>query len=263
MPLEKTFGFKQNQGIQTPIYGPGIGGDPIQKARIENSNIRERTGSTAYQRAGLDPNYIPGYGHPSAANNIGGVLPRAQWDQQFQTPATQAGNAARDASATALNAIGVPTIPSGPVATQGGTMMRVDPFGPHPVNNLFPGQANTASLANHVQVTPNLPINPSATGNETGDQWAAIQRGNAAAYAPGGTFQGRADPYQPTPAGDLAAIAARYGTPGGQNGVAFVNDQRSNVDAAGNPLKQAAKTLPVIPGVTPAVDANNKANPYA
>lgn len=260
-----TYGYSKDDGMETRIYDQGAGGDPQAKARIEASNARRRVGSTPLQRLGGDAGYIPGYGHSAAANNRDSLMPQAQWDQQFKP---QMSTGAADPysqpapGSTEYGIIHAGELP-GTVAPHAMTVGEAM-GGAHPMNNLYPGQANTASLANHVQVTPNLPINPPATGNETGDQWAAIQRGNAVAYAPGGTFQApRADPYQTTPAGDLAAIAARYGTAGGQNGVAFVNDQRSTVDASGNPIKQAAKTLPVVPGVTPAVDANNKANPYA
>lgn len=128
------------------------------------------------------------------------------------------------------------------------------------MNNLYPGQANTASLADHVQVTPNLPINPRATGNESAATWQAIQQGNAAAYAPGGMSR-TMDPYQTTAAPDLAGIAARYGTPGGTNGVAFVHDQRSNVDTTGNQLA-APQPVP-IEGVSPASAHNDLTNAQA
>lgn len=258
-----TFGYKDNDGLTTPLFGSDTGGDPESKARRESSNARRRVGSTPAQRANLDPEYRPGYGKGAPANTTGSLLPKAQWDEQFKPLSTPATNTLQTSPAPAVTS-GQPMRMGEPGAlTAPANLVPFDHYIP-PMNNTFPGQAATASLAPHVQVQSNYrnAINPAASGNESAAQYANIQAGNAAAYAPGG-MTGRIDPYQTATPTDLGAIAARYGAPGGANGVAFVHDQRSNVDANGNPAP-VAKTLPKIPGVTPAVDANkSRIDPYA
>lgn len=246
-------------GIQTQIYDQGAGGDAVAKARTEASNVRRRVGSTPGQRKGLDPySYIPGYGAPATANVQPGTAGQTNFDALFQHAQPQ-GPTATGATMMDPHAI------SNPVAAPLGAPSALNaPANPGafdhyvpPMNNLVPGQAATNSLANHVQVTPNLPINPRATGNESAGAWQAIQQGSAAAYAPGG--MSRIDPYQTTAAPDLAGIAARYGTPGGTNGVAFVHDPRSFVDASGAQLPNANPQFRPTGGVSPA-GAHNDLN---
>lgn len=60
---------------------PGV--DPEAQWRFSNSDKYRRVGSTSAQRAGLDPNYRPGYGASSARNSGSSFTPKADWDAGF------------------------------------------------------------------------------------------------------------------------------------------------------------------------------------
>lgn len=69
------------------------GVDPEAVWRFYNSGKENRKGSTSGQRAGLDPNYTPGYGRSAANNREYGFTPQAQWDAQFEQVLTPEANA--------------------------------------------------------------------------------------------------------------------------------------------------------------------------
>lgn len=59
------------------------GVDPDAKWRKESSQQFRRHGSTAAQRAGVDPGYTAGYGRSSAGNRGYGLTDKPQWDSLF------------------------------------------------------------------------------------------------------------------------------------------------------------------------------------
>lgn len=253
-----TLSFAKNNGLQIPIYGEGSGGDPTAKARTEFSNTRERTGSTAAQRKGLDSSYIPGYGHPAAANTAGGLLDPSIWNARFRTNAANATAGSNIASSVAMNAMGIPTIipayadphistPANPsamvsrtptdaavVADQGDWRGKVGVANPPPPT-----------------VPSNIIEQPTAYDQNGMRQERSAESGTIVpSYNPNmdlmnSRFQ---DPslLAATGADRAVAIPQRYG--GGVGTSNFVHDARSNVDAAGNPIapKPVAQAAPII-----------------
>lgn len=250
-----TTSFKRN-GVDLPIFSDhDTGADPINRARQEAGNQRDRIGSTPLERRGGTPGYVPGYGQSAPQNRPSGFTPQAEWNQQFGhvlPPQPTAAPSATNNVSTAVSPQGNDGSASLPLYSDSTAWM-----GHEGVSNPPP-----------VTVESNVLEQPSPYNiNGMRTERSADSGENVQAFNPNHDLMN--DQYQNKDALAIAGNGAsraffvpqKYG--GGVGSASFVPDGRNNATPP-NPIQRPANTTDKKPGITPVVDysVSGRLNPY-